>query len=69
MNMYGDLTQALMEEITTPTHKPIFSMGPYLSPFSSPAMDSENLIAVATGIGVTLALSLLLKYSQELAER
>jgi hypothetical protein len=53
MNMYGDLTQALMEEITTPTHKPIFSMGPYLSPFSSPAMDSENLIAVATGIGVT----------------
>jgi len=38
-----------MEAISTPTHKPAFVIGPYLSPFSSPAMDSENLVAVASG--------------------
>ena len=59
----GDWSEALMEEIATPTHKPAFVMGPFLSPFSSPAMDSDNLIAVASGIGVTPALSLLKKYS------
>ena len=59
----GDWSEALMDEIATPTHRPAFVMGPFLSPFSSPAMDSENLIAVASGIGVTPALSLLKKYS------
>jgi ferredoxin-NADP reductase len=52
-----------MNEITTPTHKPAFIMGPFLSPFSSPAMDSENLVAVASGIGVTPAISLIKQYS------
>ena len=59
----GDWTEALMNEITTPTHKPAFIMGPFLSPFSSPAMDSENIVAVASGVGVTPALSILKKYS------
>lgn len=52
-----------MKEITTPSHKPAFVAGPFLSPFSSPAMDSENVIAVASGIGVTPAVSLIKKYS------
>ena len=52
-----------MNEITTPTHKPAFVMGPFLSPFSSPAMDSENIVAVASGVGVTPALAILKKYS------
>ena len=38
-----------MGAISTPTHKPAFIIGPYLSPFSSPSMDSENLVAVASG--------------------
>eukprot|EP00956_Cyclotella_meneghiniana_P043431 scaffold269970_cov83-Cyclotella_meneghiniana.AAC.2 len=59
----GDWTKSLIEEITTPSHKPAFIAGPFLSPFSSPAMDSENVIAVASGIGVTPAVSLIKKYS------
>jgi hypothetical protein len=59
----GDWTTKLMKTITTPTHKPAFVVGPFLSPFSSPAMDSENLVAVASGIGVTPAISLIKQYS------
>jgi ferric-chelate reductase len=59
----GDWTGKLMDTITIPTHKPSFVVGPFLSPFSSPAMDSENLVAVATGIGVTPAISLIKQYS------
>jgi ferric-chelate reductase len=59
----GNWTQSLIKEISTPTHKPAFIMGPFLSPFSSPAMDSENLVAVASGIGVTPAISLIKQYS------
>jgi hypothetical protein len=59
----GDWTGKLMKAITTPTHKPAFVVGPFLSPFSSPAMDSENLVAVASGIGVTPAISLIKQYS------
>lgn len=59
----GDWTQELMKKITAPTHKAAFVVGPFLSPFSSPAMESENLVAVATGIGVTPAISLMKQYS------
>lgn len=59
----GDWTEKLMKTITTPTHKPAFVVGPFLSPFSSPAMDSEHLVAVASGIGVTPAISLIKQYS------
>jgi ferric-chelate reductase len=30
----GNWTQSLIKEISTPTHKPAFIMGPFLSPFS-----------------------------------
>ena len=65
----GDWTKALMKEVTTPAHKPAYVVGPYTSPFSSPAMDCENLIAVASGIGVTPAISLVKRYSQETLRR
>ena len=52
-----------MKEIDTPMHKPAFVMGPFLSPFSSPAMDSENVVAVASGIGITPSMSLIKQYS------
>ena len=55
--------QKLMKTISTPTHKPVFVVGPLLSPFNSPAMDSENLVACALGIGVTPAISLIKQYS------
>ena len=56
-------TGRLFNEISTPTHRPAFIMGPYLSPFSSPSIDCENLIAVATGIGITPCFSLFSKYA------
>jgi len=59
----GDWTGKLLKNITVPAHKPAFVVGPFLSPFSSPAMDSENLVAVASGIGVTPAISLIRQYS------
>ncbi|KAL7530397.1 hypothetical protein ACHAXR_003471, partial [Thalassiosira sp. AJA248-18] len=59
----GGWTASMMKEISTPTHKPAFIVGPYLSPFSSPAMDCENLIAVASGIGITPAISLIKNYT------
>ena len=65
----GTWTDQLMKEITSPTHRICYLVGPYLSPFSSPAMDSPNLIAVASGIGVTPTLSLILKYSTETLRR
>mmetsp|Transcript_27925 Transcript_27925/g.59335 ORF Transcript_27925/g.59335 Transcript_27925/m.59335 type:complete len:169 (+) Transcript_27925:361-867(+) len=40
-----DWTEKLMKQITTSTHKPAFVVSPFLSPFSSPAIDSENLVA------------------------
>lgn len=52
-----------MKQISIPAHKPAFVVGPFLSPFSSPAMDSEFLVAVASGIGVTPAISLIKQYS------
>ncbi|KAL7465886.1 hypothetical protein ACHAXS_006189 [Conticribra weissflogii] len=59
----GNWTESLMKQVVTPTHKPAFVVGPFLSPFSSPAMDSENLVAVASGIGVTPAISLIKQYA------
>ncbi len=59
----GDWTGELMKQISIPAHKPAFVCGPFLSPFSSPAMDSEFLVAVASGIGVTPAISLIKQYS------
>ncbi|KAL7550022.1 hypothetical protein ACHAWF_015458 [Thalassiosira exigua] len=57
----GGWTGDLMAEITTPFHKPAFIVGPFLSPFS-PSMNSEHIIAVASGIGVTPTISLIKQY-------
>ena len=59
----GDWTEALMNELPTPVHKAAFIVGPFLSPFSSPAMDCEHIIAVASGIGVTPILGIMQKYA------
>jgi len=58
----GGWTSKLISEISTPSHKPAFILGPFLGPFSSPAMNFENIIAVASGIGVTPAVSVIKQY-------
>ncbi|KAL7532935.1 hypothetical protein ACHAXR_006525, partial [Thalassiosira sp. AJA248-18] len=58
----GEWTAMLMKKISIPAHLPAYITGPYLSPFSSPAMDCENLIAIGSGIGITPAISLFRQY-------
>lgn len=53
-----------MERITVPAHRPAYVTGPYISPFSSPAMDCENLVIVGSGIGVTPAITIIKQYVQ-----
>ena len=62
INEAGDWTRQLMQAVTVPTHRPAFVVGPFLSPFSPVAMDSDHLVAVATGIGVTPVISLVRQY-------
>jgi len=55
-------TRRLHTAITRPTCRPAWICGPYLSPYAT-AMHFDNIIAVASGIGITPALSLLSFYS------
>merc|ERR1719161_1015363 len=57
-------TAALIDEISVPSHRPMFVTQAYLSPFNSHAMDSTNLIAMASGIGITPILSLIKQYAR-----
>jgi len=58
----GEWTTELLKKIVTPAHRPAFITGPYLSPFSSPAMDCENLVVIGSGIGITPAISIFRQY-------
>ena len=53
----GSWTAALIDEISVPSHRPMFVTQAYISPFNSQAMDSTNLIALASGIGAFLTLA------------
>jgi len=48
----GDWTGALHRALSKPSAKPRWVYGPFPSPFSA-ATDSDNLVSVASGIGVT----------------
>jgi predicted ferric reductase len=48
----GDWTGALHRALSKPSAKPGWVYGPFPSPFSA-ATDSDNLVSVASGIGVT----------------
>ena len=56
MAALGDWTKALHAKLSKPTCRPGWVYGPFPSPFSSGG-NFDNLIAVATGIGITPALS------------
>ena len=59
----GECTTRLLEQISTPAHRPAYITGPYLSPFSSTAMDCENQIVIGSGIGITPAISIFRQYA------
>ncbi|KAK1735733.1 NADPH oxidase [Skeletonema marinoi] len=59
----GDWTKELHKKIRVPCLRPLYVLGPYKSPFSDAAVTTSNAIAVASGIGITPTLSLVLNYA------
>jgi len=59
----GDWTKELHNKIKVPSFKSLYVQGPYLSEFSDKAVTTSNAIAVASGIGITPTLSLMLNYA------
>ena len=59
----GDWTKELHDKIKKPCIRPLYVLGPYKSEFSDTAVTTSNAIAVASGIGITPTLSLLLNYA------
>ncbi len=59
----GDWTRELHDVIKAPSYKSLYVLGPYLSEFSDKAVTTSNAIAVASGIGITPTLSLMLNYA------
>jgi len=55
---HGDWTTALHNKDKVPTTRPIFVAGPYVSPYAT-ATKYDNLILVASGIGITPALAII----------
>jgi len=51
------------EKIKVPCIRPLYVLGPYKSQFSDTAITTSNAIAVASGIGITPTLSLVLNYA------
>ena len=58
MCMNGDWTRALHDKVKVPTTRPVFIAGPYASPYAT-ALKYDNIILVASGIGITPALSII----------
>jgi len=54
----GDWTKQVHQELSKPSCRPGYVYGPFPSPYST-AVNYDNIIAVATGIGITPALCLL----------
>ena len=58
-----DWSKNLHAQLATPSHRPGWVYGPFPSPFST-AVDYDNLIAIATGIGITPSISALISLSE-----
>ena len=60
----GDWTRALRDEVEHDTVRPCFVCGPFTSAFSS-ATQADKILLVATGIGITAALQIIMSEEQE----
>lgn len=58
----GDWTRELHNKIKVPCHRSLYVMGPFMSEFSDVAVSTSNAVAIASGIGITPTLSLMLSY-------
>lgn len=57
MNKLGDWTTKLHDAVRKPTSRPAWICGPFASPYSH-AQEYDNLVLVASGIGITPAMSI-----------
>jgi glucose-6-phosphate 1-dehydrogenase len=64
INTAGDWTRALHESISKPTTRPVWIQGPFASPYAT-SMEFDNLLLVASGIGITPALSCMHEFGNE----
>ena len=58
----GDWTKALHTSVHEPMHRRLWISGPVASPFET-ATDSDQVISVASGIGITAALSVITSHA------
>uniref|UniRef100_A0A7S1V6H5 FAD-binding FR-type domain-containing protein n=1 Tax=Grammatophora oceanica TaxID=210454 RepID=A0A7S1V6H5_9STRA len=68
MQKTGDWTTAVHESLTRNTNRPIWVQGPFPSPYSN-SIEYDNQLLVASGIGITPALSVIRRAHQEGARR
>jgi len=61
MNVNGDWTRAVHEAVRSRTVRPVWVSGPFASPYST-AVSYEDLILVASGIGITPAMDIINAY-------
>lgn len=54
----GDWTTSVHEQLQRNTVRPVWIAGPFISPFNN-ALNFDNTICVASGIGITPALSII----------
>jgi hypothetical protein len=59
----GDWTKQLHDKIKVPCYRQMYVLGPYTSQFSDTAVTTSNAIAIASDIGITPTLSLVLNYA------
>ncbi|KAL7539101.1 hypothetical protein ACHAXR_009022 [Thalassiosira sp. AJA248-18] len=58
----GDWTKAMHDKIKVPCLRSMYIVGPFSSEFSDKAVHTTNAVAIASGIGITPTLSLMLSY-------
>jgi len=58
----GDWTKQLYNKIQAPCLRQLYVHGPLMTEFSDKAITTSNAIAVATGVGITPTLSLMMNY-------
>ncbi len=63
INAGGDWTKQLYEKIQTPCFRQLYVHGPFMTEFSDTAVSTSNAIAVASGIGITPTISLIMNYA------
>lgn len=60
----GDWTKALHASIARDTRRPVWIQGPIPSPYGERAADFDYMVLVATGVGITPALSCITKFAK-----